>query len=68
MILGQAKILVIHISNTTVADLKDDSSRTTAIKWKTPCHTCDKVNSNGATVVSGNWLAIGGVLCDLHAN
>ncbi|KAH1115517.1 hypothetical protein J1N35_008895 [Gossypium stocksii] len=39
-----------------------------AIKWKAPCHSWVKVNSDGATAESGNWSAAGGILRDSHGN
>ncbi|KAK5847067.1 hypothetical protein PVK06_003369 [Gossypium arboreum] len=57
MIVRQAEALVIHTSNAAAAELKEDSSRTIAIKWKAPCHGW-----------SGNWSAAGDILRDSHGN
>ncbi|KAK5847061.1 hypothetical protein PVK06_003363 [Gossypium arboreum] len=68
MIVRQAETLVIHTSNAAAAELKEDSSRTIAIKWKAPCRGWVKINSDGATAESGNWSATGGILHDSHGN
>ncbi|KAA3479180.1 reverse transcriptase [Gossypium australe] len=67
MIVGQADTLAFHISN-AAAESKEESSRTTAIKWKAPSHGWVKINSDGATTERGNWSSAGGVLSDSHGN